>query len=84
MPKFEPTINLGHLAIIVAWLGSVFTAYTNVIRTMDTHELRIEVLERNTNRAVDMQQKFLETLGLIQQDMAVVKTRIDESARHLP
>lgn len=71
--KFDGTISLGHILTIAALVGSVFLAYTNVLRAMDNHEVRIEALERSNDRDTILQQQILNTLTTIREDIATLK-----------
>lgn len=77
MPKFDPTINVGHLAIIVVWIIGIIMAYSSILRTTDEHGIRIRSLEVQVDRSSNMQQDYLRTLSNIQQDIAVIKSRIE-------
>jgi len=78
--KFDPTVNLGHLLTIAAFVGSVAVAYTSILRSVDNHEIRIEAMERTRDRDAIIQQQILNTLTTIREDIASLKatqSRID-------
>ena len=69
-PKWDPTINLGHVLTIVALLVSVFVAYTNILRAIDNHHTRIthvhvKDIRRQVIDALDRtKQSFLDAVAL--------------------
>lgn len=77
LPKFEATINLGHILIIISWAAGVFMAYSNIIRTTDNHQFRIQSLENVVSRSSEQQSVMTRSLFEIQRDLAVVVERIN-------
>jgi hypothetical protein len=73
--RFDPIINLGHVLTIAALIGSVSIAYTNIVRSIDNHELRIEEIEKSSDRDAMVQQQILNTLTTIREDIATLKAR---------
>lgn len=63
--KFDPTINLGHIFTIIALVGSVSLAYTNIVRALDNHELRIGTIESRQSSDAAVQHQILNTLTTI-------------------
>lgn len=74
-PRFDPTISLGHILTTLSLLLALFAAYSNLLRTTDNHQIRLEAIEKKGDRDVVIQQQILNTLSQIQQDMAVIKSR---------
>lgn len=74
-PRFDPTINLGHILTIMALLGSVFIAYVNIVRSVDNHELRIAAMEKKSDRDLIIQQQILDALSTIREDIATLKAQ---------
>lgn len=73
--KYDPTINLGHILTIGALVGSVFLAYTNLARSLENHEVRIETIEKDETQDDFVQRQILETLTTIREDLAALKAR---------
>ena len=72
-PKYDPSINLGHILTILALTGSVFLAYTGVQVRLEEHEGRITTIERDIGRDAAVQQQILQTLTTIREDIAALK-----------
>lgn len=81
--RWEPSVNLGHLLIVLGMFASVFGAYSDVQRTNDTQELRIARLEEELGRAsaeaAVFRAEVRTTLQRILNDLAVLK--YDEERR---
>lgn len=77
-PRFDMTFNLGHVFTVLAIIGSVALAYMNIVRTVDNHELRIEVIEKQVNSSASFQSQVLSTLSTIREDIATLKERSRE------
>jgi hypothetical protein len=73
--KFDPTINLGHIFTIIALVGSVLLAYTNIVRAIDNHEVRIGTIEARQGRDAVVQERILDTLTTIREDIATLKAQ---------
>lgn len=83
-PRFDMTLNLGHVLTVLSIIGSVFVAYMNIVRTVDNHELRIEAVEKQLDTTTAFQSQVLSTLSTIREDIATLKerSRDDERARN--
>jgi len=80
-PKFDWTINLGHVATIVTLLLALATAYSTYQVTINDHDSRLRTLEKQGNH---MDSRINEMYGLlytIKQDMAIIKYRIEEKTK---
>lgn len=73
--KLDPTINAGHVLIVAGMLISVLFAYTDLVRAIDNHELRIERIEERDQQDARIQQQILQTLTTIREDIATLKAR---------
>ncbi len=78
--RFDPSFNLGHVFTILALVGSVFVAYMNIVRTVDSHELRLEAIEKQVGSSASFQNQVLMTLTTIREDIATLKERSKVSA----
>ena len=75
--KFDPTINLGHIAIIVSAVFSVFMAYSSIVRNLDNHELRLVALEKSNEDTASINREVLRTLGAIKEEMSAMKVQLE-------
>lgn len=82
--RFDPIVNLGHVLTIAALLGSVFIAYMNIVRTVDSHELRIEAVEKQVSNSTAFQRQVLDTLTNIREDIATLKERSRDTQPRFP
>jgi hypothetical protein len=74
-PKFDPTINLGHVLTIVALLGSVTIGYFNIRNDVALADQRISSLEKGQTAADSFQSTVLSQLSDIKVDIGVLKAR---------
>lgn len=72
-PRFDMTINLGHVLIVVGMMSSVFLAYTSVQVRLQDHETRLTTVERDGARDAEFQRQILQTLTTIREDIATLK-----------
>lgn len=76
-PHFDPTVNLGHVITTLALIGSVFFAYTDIVRRIDNHEYRItsneRLIERSLTERRTFEQQILNSLTLLREDIATLK-----------
>lgn len=82
--RFDGTINLGHVLTILAIIGSVFVAYMNILRTVDSHELRITAVEKQVSSSTLFQRQVLATLTTIREDIATLKERSRDTQPRFP
>lgn len=80
-PRFDMTINLGHVLIVVGMAVSVFLAYTDLVRSIDNHELRIQAMEDQRDENEIVQRQILDTLTTIREDIASLKAQMGASRR---
>ncbi|WP_127524670.1 hypothetical protein [Mesorhizobium sp. Z1-4] len=73
--KFDTTINAGHILIVAGMAISVFLAYSDLLRSIDRHEIRIGTIERQTDSNADIQRQILQTLTTIREDIATLKAQ---------
>lgn len=73
--RFDWTINLGHVLMILTLTGSVFIAYANVIRTQDRQDLRITALEQSAAKREVFEGTVVDQLRSISVDIGVLKDR---------
>lgn len=86
-PRFDPTINLGHILTSAMLVVSVFLAYMNVIRITDRHEMDItqikdamtfEKAQAKENRANErtFQAQVLTTMSDLRERMVSIETQL--------
>lgn len=75
--KFDRTINLGHILILVGIIASAFSGYMTIRLTVDNHELRIESIERSISAQETINKNLTKLLWDIKRDVAVIKDRSD-------
>lgn len=81
MPKFDPTINIGHILIVLTFAVSVLFAYTDLLRTTDAHNLRIEKVEEQVSSNTNAGASILSALSDMKSDLAVIKDRSDRDEK---
>jgi len=74
-PRFDFSLNLGHILTILSIVGSVFVAYMTVVREVDNHELRITTIEKQVDTSTSFQRQVLDKLSNIREDIATLKER---------
>ena len=79
--RFDASINFGHILTIISIVGSVFVAYMNIVRTVDGHELRLVILEKQFDNSEEFQRQLLSTLTEIREDIATLKERSKDAQR---
>lgn len=79
LPKFDWTINLGHLLTISAMLIALATAYTTYQVTINDHDSRLRSLERQTLMLDGRTSDIYKVLSDIRQDLAIIKYRMDNN-----
>lgn len=65
----------GRVFTILALGGSVFVAYMNIVRTVDSRELRLRAIEKQVGPLASFQNQVLVTLTTIREDIATPKER---------
>lgn len=76
-PKFDWTINLGHVLTIAALLLSLGSAYTAYKITISDHDSRIRALEKSNMVLDSRTNEIYNVLYGIKQDVAIVKYRLE-------
>ena len=71
-PRFDWSINLGHILIVVGMLITAATTYTSVMITLTEHELRLKSVEASLPKLELMR----ENLAVISRDIAVIRERL--------
>jgi hypothetical protein len=81
LPKFDWTINLGHVLTIAAVLGTMATAYTTYQVTISDHDARIRSLEKTSQSQDARMSEQSQVLYSIKQDLAIIKYRLEADDR---
>lgn len=74
MPRFDPTINMGHVLIAVGMLGSVAVAYADTRSAIEAHASEIAANKEAIRESKDFQNRVMEMLIGIREDVAALKT----------
>ena len=74
-PRFDSTINLGHVMIVVTMLGSVIYAYYSLQGSVQLADQRITTLEKEQADTITFQSAVLDKLTTIQVDIGVLKAK---------
>lgn len=80
-PRFDWSINLGHVLTIAAILGSLAAAYTTYQVTISDHDSRIRSLEKQGLLLDSRTNEIYNVLYSIKQDLAIVKYRMEQEER---
>lgn len=75
--KFDWTLNVGHIAIVLSAIGSVLIAYTNIVRSQDNHEFRLSALETQARDASKTNKELLSTLGEIKEEISALNVKVE-------
>ena len=81
LPKFDWTINLGHVLTIAAVLAALGTAYTTYQVTINDHDGRLRALERQDSAQMGRANEVTSALYSIKQDLAIIKYRLDRNGK---
>lgn len=75
--KFDWTMNLGHLMMILTMVLAAVAAYATARVTLSEHEARISALEIGISSVRTTSSDLTATLYTIRQDVAVIRDRMD-------
>jgi len=78
-PKFDWTVNLGHLLILLGLVISGVSVYTATMVRMSTYEHRSSVVEQAQRHQENQSNSILNHLYTLQRDVAVMKDRMDRA-----
>jgi len=89
MPRFDATINLGHVLTIAALLGTLAIAYATYKVTISALESRLAYLEtyriNNMEAQIKLQQGYNTEMSnaiyIIKQDVAVIRDRLERDKK---
>lgn len=79
LPKLDPTINVGHILIIMSVAASVLFAYTDLRAVDAAHNTRLLAVEKTASNNSADNKVLLNTLSDIKSDLAVIKDRSDRA-----
>lgn len=71
--RFDPTISAGNLLAALGMLAAVFLTYSTLRETDVEHETRIEAIEKESDRDMQLQRQILDNLTTIREDIAGLK-----------
>lgn len=72
-PRFEPTINWGHVLILCGFVATSFFYVGDIRETLTKHDQRLLQLERQAEDGALINRRVLEMLSEIKADIAVLK-----------
>lgn len=75
-PRFESSINLGHVLTIVSILLGGLAAYNGIVVRVSAAEIRVQALEKTQNDIATA----LRDLAAVQRDVAVIRDRLDRAS----
>ncbi len=76
-PRFDGTINLGHIIMLVGFMASAAIAYTSVKSDITNHDWRLKSIEAAVKDQSLTNGQLRDTMGEISRDIAVIKTKVD-------
>jgi energy-converting hydrogenase Eha subunit H len=76
-PHFDLSINLGQIITAVTIIVAIISAYFALNSRNEIEEIRITRNEEMIQRQQDQSKRMLDTLSAIQQDIAVIRYRLD-------
>lgn len=76
-PKIDPTVNIGHILIMLGMIFSAMGAYISIQQDLTEHQQRLMVLERQVSIYRNESREMLQTLSGIRTDIAVIKRRME-------
>src|SRR5262245_8130312 len=80
-PRFDWTVNLGHVLTIAAILITLGTAYTTYQVTISDHDNRIRSLEKQGLTLDARTGEVYSVMYTIKQDLAIIKYRLEQEER---
>lgn len=78
--KFDKTISIGHVLMIVTMLAAIVTAYATYKVTVTEFDHRLTYLENHAKMQDVLNSSVSNNLYSISRDLAVIKDRIERSA----
>ncbi len=75
--KFDKTITLGNVILMVGMAGSVVAFFTSTKISLAEHEIRLTRLERITDGLIQSDYTTSVNIGAIKQDVAVIRDRVE-------
>lgn len=79
--KFDRTINLGHVLMIITMITAIAVAYATYRVTVSEYDHRIKSLERNAQGQSTLTRDLSQSLYTISRDVAVIKDRIERGQK---
>lgn len=80
-PRFDWTVNLGHVLTIAALLGTLGTMYTTYQVTVSDHDSRLRTLEKQILFLDTRANDSTNVLYSIKQDLAIIKYRMEQEEK---
>lgn len=73
-PRFDPTINLGHILTFIGFLATGFGAYSHVDKRLSVVEVKAEI---QAQKSSEYEARIKESLAEIKSDVKDVKRSVD-------
>lgn len=77
--KFDWTVNLGHVLILVGLLVSGVGVYSSMMVRMSSYEYKMVNMERAQSQQEAQNVTILNSLFAVQRDVAVMKDRMERT-----
>jgi hypothetical protein len=76
-PRFDGTINLGHLLILGGFLASAAIAFSSVQSDITNHDWRLKNIESIVRDQSQTNNQLKDAMSEISRDIAVIRTKVD-------
>jgi ABC-type polar amino acid transport system ATPase subunit len=75
--EIDSKVNLGHILIMVGMLGSGISAYVAAKVTLNEHQGRLEVIEKNMDKYSSRAEDMNNNLWGIKSDIAIIRQKVE-------
>lgn len=76
-PRFDPTVNLGHILTFIGFMATGFAAYSHVDKRLSVVEVKSEL---QAQKSVEFEGRIKESLQEIKTDVKDMKRSVDSLA----
>lgn len=76
-PRFDPTVNLGHILTFIGFMATGFAAYSQVDKRLSVVEVKSEI---QAQKSVEFEGRIKESLQEIKVDVKDMKRSVDSLA----
>ena len=77
LPRFDWTINFGHLLVIGTVLTALATTYTTYQVTINDHDTRLRALEKQTVNLDGRTSEIYKLLYEMKQELAIINYKLE-------